>query len=148
MKISYTPVVKEQPTNPFCKMTQSDHLIASSKLRERLFWLCQLGSSKDSRDQEIYDALVNHPDKKIWGSAPQHDNRPNTALAILAGAVEKLEKGDLSLKQIKTVNYLCAVLKDLCPRKWNELVFEEVTEIEVNMDLPLHKLFEIVDGSV
>ncbi len=140
MKYGYTPVEKNQKNNPFCKMRNSDQTMLQQGLLERLVFLAQLGASKDPHDQNVYDLLCNKTSKADWGSAPIYNNAPNTALAILAGAVEKLQRGDLSLKQVERINTVCECLHIAYPRKFSELELVEETEVAVNV--PLSNLFE------
>lgn len=140
MKIGYTEVVKDQKNNPFCKLRNSDQTLLKSLLLQRLTWLVQLRTSTEDFDQQVYTVLCDTPDKKEWGSALLHNHSANTGSSILAGAVEKLEKGDLSRKQVNWVNKICSVLHRAYPRKWGEL--ELYLETEVDIKVPLSNLFE------
>lgn len=145
MKYSYTPLVKTQKDNPFYRLNSRDKLALERELLDRLLWINQLGSSKQDHDQVFYETIVNTKNKAVFGSAPHHGNQPNTGIAALAGAVDKLRRGDLSQKQINHMKPVLDALHAHYPHQWSAIEFEEVTEIEVST--PLNKLFDILEGT-
>lgn len=144
MQIEYTAHVKNQKENPFYKFRSRDKAILEKSLEDRILFICQLGSSKQELDREVYKLLAVTPSKKDFGSAPQYDNQPNTGLAALAGAFEKLRRGDLSQKQIDHITPTLEVLAKGYPHKFSNITFIEKEMAQVK--IPLTDLFEIVDG--
>lgn len=130
MKYQYTPITKDQKSNPFCKMTKQDQFLLEQQLNEILHFLCQLGSSNNKRDRQLYDIVTNERSAKQFGKAGEYDWAPNTPLAALSGAVQKLNKGDLSMKQIENIEPLLDVIHQVYPRRFSKIEFEAVTEIE------------------
>lgn len=145
MKYNYTPVAQNQKDNPFWKLSTREQLSLHKELQDRLTWLCQLGASKDTKDRQFYDALVNQTDRGLFGSAPHYGNQPNTGMAALAGAVDKLTRGDLSQKQFRNIQTVLDACHAHYPHKWCSIEFEEKNTVSV--ETPLSKLFEIVDGT-
>jgi len=126
MKINYRKKVARQENNPFCVFEKDDHHFVLRQLTERLAWINQLGVSKDPHDQEVFDTLTNTKDRTLFGVSPHYGNVPNTAVASLGGAVEKMFKGDLSQKQMERAETVCRVLNQQYPDRWGKLEFEEL----------------------
>tara|TARA_R110000868_G_scaffold123968_3_gene327945 strand:- start:3690 stop:4127 length:438 start_codon:yes stop_codon:yes gene_type:complete len=144
MKYNYTPIVKNQKDNPFWKLNTRDKVSLQKELLDRLLWLNQLGSSKQDLDVKFYHTMVNVKSREFFGSAPNYGNQANTGVAALAGAIDKLTRGDLSQKQFSHMDPLLKAMHNQYPRQWSSIEFEEVTEITVTT--PLERLFEIVNG--
>ena len=108
------------------------------ELQDRLLFICQLGSSKQELDKEVYNLLTNTRSKKDFGSAPHYGNQPNTGIAALAGAVDKLRRGDLSQKQIEHIAPTLEVLAKAYPHKFSELTFVEREMVQVKVQLQEH----------
>jgi hypothetical protein len=144
MKYNYTPVVKTQKNNPFWKLNSRDKASLEKELLDRLLWINQLGASADSKDQEFYATIALTKSREFFGSAPHYGNQANTGLAALAGAVDKLRRGDLSQKQFNNIQPVLDALHKGYPHHWSAVEFEEITQVSVTT--PLDKLFEIVDG--
>jgi hypothetical protein len=143
MQFEYTPIVKDQKDNPFWKMRARDQSLLEKELYDRLIFISQLGSSKDEIDRAVYDALVNTRSKKEFGSAPWHGNQPNTGVSALAGAVDKLRKGDLSRKQVEHIEYTLELLAKAYPHKFSNITFVE--RGEANIKVHLSDLFEVIN---
>ena len=62
-----------------------------------IYWIAELQAS----DEQLYNTLANTRDN-IFGRT-NHQGKKNTALAALAGAAEKLSRGDLSQKQLDNI---------------------------------------------
>lgn len=136
----YTPEVKKQAKNPFAKMTEATKRRCHLELRKRLFWLAQLGSSLDKQDKEFYHAFAKDADS-MFGRAPEYDNATNTGMAVLAGAVEKLYAGDLSIKQIKYITPVLDAMNAYYPKLWDKIVFVE-QEHEEPAETTFENLFD------
>jgi hypothetical protein len=135
MIYEYTPIEKNQKDNPFFKMRSRDKEHLKKELEDRLLWLCQLGSSKDQTDKQVYSLVFNIADKKEFGSAPKHNNAANTGAAALAGAIEKLRVGDLSQKQVNYIMPILEVCHKVYPQQWSMIEFKEKNTINVPIDL-------------
>ena len=144
MQIDYSAQVKNQKDNPFYKFRTRDKAMLEKELQDRLMFICQLGASKQELDVEVYKLLANTPMKKEFGSAPHYGNQPNTGIAALAGAVDKLRRGDLSQKQIDNITPTLEVLAKAYPHKFSNITFVEKNIAQVNV--PLTELFEVIDG--
>jgi hypothetical protein len=144
MQIEYTAQVKNQKDNPFYKFRSRDKVMLEKLLEDRLLFICQLGSSKQELDREVYKLLANTASKKDFGSAPHYNNQPNTGLAALAGAVDKLRRGDLSQKQIDHIAPTLEVLAKAYPHKFCSVTFVEKEMAQIN--IPFNELFEMVHG--
>jgi len=144
MQLEYTADVKNQKDNPFYKFRTRDKMILDKALNDRLLFICQLGSSKQELDREVYKLLVNTPSKKDFGSAPRHGNQPNTGIAALAGAVDKLQRGDLSQKQIDHIKPTLELLARAYPQQFSPIDFVEKNT--VNVPVNITDLFEVIDG--
>lgn len=142
MNLEYYKDAKTQKDNPFCKMRNSDRMLLKQTLLDRLLWVNQLGSSRDEFDKKLYDLLAVQPSKKDWGSAPNYNNAPNTGVAILAGAIDKLDRGDLSFKQLKRVELFCEVLNRAYARRWSAVTFTEKDSVDLTVKVPFENLFE------
>jgi hypothetical protein len=143
-KIEYTPVVKNQKNNPFYKFRTRDSELLLLALQDRMLYICQLGSSRDATDQEVYKLLAVEPSKKLFGSAPHYNNQPNTGLAALAGAIDKLRRGDLSQKQVDHIKPTLKLLAHQYPRKFSDIEFVEQNTASVKV--PLTELFDILEN--
>lgn len=124
---TYRPEVKKQAKNPFAIMTEATHSRCHQQLRKRLIWLAQLGSSQDPQDQLFYRTLTQEADS-IFGRSPEYNNGLNTGMAVLAGAVEKMYEGDLSMKQIKYITPVLELMAVHYPKLWEKIVFENTLE--------------------
>lgn len=144
MQLEYTPIAKNQKDNPYYKMRTRDQAILEKELQDRLLFLCQLGSSKDKTDKEVYKLLANTPMKAEFGSAPHYGNQANTGLAALAGAIGKLRTGDLSQKQISHIMPTLEVLSKVYPDKFSSITFVE--RGTANVKVHLSEIFEVIDG--
>lgn len=144
MQIEYTPVVQNQKDNPFYIFRPREKAILLKELEDRLLFICQLGTSKDKQDSQVYSYLTQERSKKEFGSAPHYGNQPNTALAALAGSIDKLRRGDLSQKQINNITFTLEVLSKAYPNQFSNITFVERNSIEV--EIPLEKFFEIQYG--
>lgn len=144
MQIEYTAQVKNQKDNPFYKFRTRDKLTLEKELNDRLLFVCQLGSSKQEFDREVYKLLANTASKKDFGSAPHYNNQPNTGIAALAGAIDKMRRGDLSQKQIDHIVPTLEVLAKAYPHKFCSVTFVEKEMTQVN--IPFNQLFEMLDG--
>ena len=134
MKYQYTPITKDQKSNPFCKMTKQDQFLLEQQLNEILHFLCQLGSSNNKRDRQLYDIVTNERSAKQFGKAGEYDWAPNTPLAALSGAVQKLNKGDLSMKQLENIRGVLDAVHKVYPKKFSRVEFESVAETEILTD--------------
>lgn len=128
MQVKFQTIVQQQNSNPFLRMTKSTHDRLLLALRARLLFLAQLGSSQRIDDQQIYSALATTADRRLFGRSPRYDNRANTGLAVLAGAVEKMYHGDLSLKQLKYIMPVLTILHEYYPDEFDAITFHEVTD--------------------
>lgn len=144
MKYAITIVTKNQPGNGFIRMTARDKAAFEKELQDRLFWLCQLGGSKIEKDQEIYRTLTSVGDK-MFGRAPQHGNTLNTGISALAGAIDKLRRGDLSEKQKDNIQPVLDILHLQYPNVWSKIEYEETSLNEVKQSFD--KFFEAVQNS-
>ena len=84
MKFTGTVVVKNKKNNGFFVMTPRDKMTLQKELEDRLYWICQLGSSKYKEDQKFYHDITQLADN-IFGVSPHNDNRPNIAIGARAG---------------------------------------------------------------
>lgn len=146
MQIEYTAVAKNQKNNPYWKLRSRDQAMLEKALQDRLIFICQLGASKQKLDMDVYEILAKVTSKEDFGSSPDYGNQPNTGLAALAGALDKLRRGDLSQKQIKYITPTLDLLAKAYPRQFSEITFVERELVEVNVNLPLSHLFEVLDG--
>lgn len=138
--ITYTPEIKKQAKNPFAKMTTATGNRCHGEIRKRLLWLAQLSSSQDSDDQRFYSAMT-QADRDLFGRAPEYNNSANTGLAVLAGAVEKMYQGDLSMKQIKYITPVLDLMSECYPKLWERIQFVSSVKEEVETT-PFESLFE------
>jgi len=141
MKYQYTPITKDQPANPFCKMTKQDSHLLECQLMDILHFLCQLGSSTNPKDREFYTIIVDERNGRLFGKAGDYGWAPNTPLAALSGAVGKLRKGDLSMKQIENISEVLSAVHTVYPHKFSKVSFEAVSATEVGAT-PFEKLFD------
>lgn len=123
MKFTYKPKIKKQANNPFLEMPEASQNRLHAELRKRLLWLCQLSSSSDARDQEFYAAFTQQRDHALFGRSPEYQNAANTGISVLAGAVEKLYAGDLSMKQLKYITPLLQAMSTYYPKQWEQIDF-------------------------
>lgn len=145
MKYAITVITKNQPGNGFLKMTPRDKVAFEKELQDRLFWLCQLSGSKLKKDQDIYKALT-QIGNAMFGRAPQHGNTNNTGLSALAGALDKLRRGDLSEKQKNNIQPVLDLMHQEYPDRWSKIEYEETNLEEVKE--VFDSLFEQVANSV
>jgi len=140
MKYKYTPITKEKKGNPFCKMTRQDHEILERQLMEIQHFICQLGSSTDPLHMKFYECMSSERNAKHFGKSGEYSWNPNTPLAALSGAVQKLSKGDMSLRQIENITPILELVHQVFPRKFSKIEFEAVSEDEILTDF--EKLFD------
>jgi len=140
MKYKYTPITKEKKGNPFCKMTRQDHEILEKQLMEIQHFICQLGSSTDTKHRQFYEIMVDERNAKMFGKSGEYSWASNTALAALSGAVQKLSKGDMSLRQIENITPILDAVHKVFPKKFSKIEFEAVAEDEILTDF--EKLFD------
>lgn len=140
MKYKYTPIEKDQKGNPFCKMTTQDHNLLQIQLTEILHFLCQLGSSTDTKDRQFYEIIVDERSAKAFGKSGEYSWAANTALAALSGAVQKLSRGDLSMKQLENIRGVLDAVHKVYPKKFSRVEFESVAETEILTDF--ERLFD------
>ena len=146
MKFTGTVVVKNKKNNGFFVMTPRDKMTLQKELEDRLYWICQLGSSKYKEDQKFYHDITQLADN-IFGVSPHNDNRPNMAIGALAGVIDKLRRGDISEKQIKNITPVLQVFHIHYPHKWSAIEFEEnVVNIEEAKET-FNTLFEMVHNN-
>jgi hypothetical protein len=139
--IAYTPEVKKQAKNPFARMTPVTGNRCHGLIRKRLLWLAQLSSSQNSDDVRFYSAMT-QADRELFGRAPEYDNKPNTGLAVLAGAVEKMYSGDLSMKQIKYITPVLDLMAECYPTLWEKITFVSTHQDTHEITTPFESLFE------
>lgn len=132
MKYNGTIVYKDQKNNGFFKTTARDKASLEKDLLDRLLWLNQLGASTNPKDQEFYTVLTQTQDA-MFGRAPYHNNKKNTGIAALAGAVGKLRTGDLSEKQLKNIQPVLDAMHHHYSTQWSKIEFEE-KDLEQELD--------------
>ena len=100
VKIKYHEETKLKKNNPFLKMRDADR----NTLREHILKIVFYIAETHTNDLEVYNAYT-HPDNahKSFGKSSQR-GKPNTALAALTGAAEKLGRGDLSRQQLENIS--------------------------------------------
>ena len=92
--------VKNQKDNPFIKMRSEDAQWLREHCNSIIYWIAELQAS----DEQLYSTLTTVRDDMFGKSS--HKGQKNTALSALAGAAEKLRRGDLSQKQIDHITPL------------------------------------------
>ena len=100
IKIKYHEETKLKKNNPFLKMRDEDR----NKLREHILKIVFYIAETHTSDIEVYNAYT-HPNNasKDFGKSSTR-GQPNTALAALTGAAEKLGRGDLSRQQLDNIS--------------------------------------------
>jgi len=135
MKYNYIPVKANQPDNPFWRITpQKDTVLLQRELEKRLHWVCELGASKTPKDQEVYAALTQplpQGESAHFGKSGTYGWRANTGIGSMAGAIEKLHRGDISAKQAEHIHNFCKILNTHYPNHWSMIEFEEGAQPQV-----------------
>jgi hypothetical protein len=121
---TYLPVVQNQKANPFCQMSPQDTRKAKDEFSEKLGWLVQKSQSRDKFDKEFWTAVMEAD--SMFGRS-QKNQCANSALSALGGAVEKLQHGDLSQKQIDNIQPVLDLLHKHYPDKWGKTDFVDGT---------------------
>ena len=121
---TYLPVVKNQKANPFYQLSAKETQRLKGELSERLGWLVQLSQSRIPKDEQFWEAV--QESDSIFGRS-QMNQCANSALSALGGAVEKLQHGDLSQKQIDNIQPLLDLLHTHYPDKWGKIDFVDGT---------------------
>jgi hypothetical protein len=117
---NYLPVVKNQKANPFYQLSAKETQRLKGDLSERLGWLVQLSQSRIEFDQEFWSAIMEAD--TMFGRS-QLNQCANSALSALGGAVEKLQHGDLSQKQIDNIQPVLDLLHKHYPTLWGKIDF-------------------------
>lgn len=128
MIIDYKLEIKTQKNNGFCIFKNSDKHLLTKALEDRLLFLCQLGPSRQDIDKQVYNLLVIDNNKKDFGTSPKYDYASNTGIAALAGAIEKLHKGDISQKQMSQISIILEVMSAVYNKKFSNIQFRLVED--------------------
>ena len=135
---NYLPVVKNQKANPFYQLSAKETLKLKGDLSERLGWLVQKSQSRDKFDQEFWSAIMEAD--TMFGRS-QLNQCANSALSALGGAVEKLQHGDLSQKQIDNIQPVLDLLHKHYPALWGKIDFVDGS-VTVKTTVDPNQLFE------
>lgn len=101
--IKIVPEVKNKKDNPFLKMRDEDKMWLREHLNSIIYKIAEMQASH----QNDYNYLAIERDATFGKSSVK--GIPNTALAALAGAAEKMRRGDLSLKQLENIESILRV---------------------------------------
>ncbi len=136
IKIKYHKETKLKKNNPFLKMRDEDR----HKFREHILKIVFYIAETHTSELEVYNAYT-HPDNasKSFGKSSQR-GKPNTALAALTGAAEKLGRGDLSAQQLDNISSILDWAADNIVGV-SRIVFEDIGAPKANT--PYEKLFEV-----
>jgi len=121
---TYLPVVQNQKANPFYQLSAKETLKLKGDLSEKLGWLVQRSQSRIEFDQEFWSAVMEAD--SMFGRS-QLNQCANSALSALGGAVEKLQHGDLSQKQIDNIQPVLDLLHKHYPTLWGKTDFVDGT---------------------
>jgi len=121
---TYLPVVQNQKANPFYQLSAKETLKLKGDLSEKLGWLVQKSQSRLPKDQGFWEAVMQAD--SMFGRS-QQNQCANSALSALGGAVEKLQHGDLSQKQIDNIQPVLDLLHTHYPTLWGKTDFVDGT---------------------
>jgi len=135
----YEIKTRNQKANPFLDMGKAkwDY---QKELIQRQCFIHQLQTSRDQHDQDVYNALVEIRDA-MFGRSLRHQ-QSNTGASALAGAIEKIYDGDISLKQVRNIQPVLVVLAREYPDLWSEIAYKDISE-QTASDTSFDQLFEI-----
>jgi len=135
----YEIKTRNQKANPFLDMGKAkwDY---QKELIQRQCFIHQLQTSRDPHDLDVYNALVETPDA-IFGRSLRHQHT-NTGASALAGAIEKIYDGDVSLKQVRNIEPVLAVLAKEYPDRWSTIQYQDITDKLSETKTSFEQLFE------
>lgn len=107
MKITYTRVHPSRSAVEFCRFSD----VAQNRLRVRLDQQIFLVSESSVDPHSELWTIAQTANAETWGRSRLR--RANTMLAVLAGAREKITRGDLSVRQLAHVQNIDRVFAEL-----------------------------------
>lgn len=124
MKFTYRRTHPQTSRTWFAQFPPHQH---SALLTQLISWSVKISEASvlgTDQDRELWRTATD-PDHKLWHRAQQHRNQPNTMLSVLAGSIDKLQRGaDLTEKQLRHCENIALVMHHF----GSELVeFTEVT---------------------
>lgn len=135
MHITYHEDIKNKKNNPFLKMSTSHR----SYFREHILKIVFYIAETHTHNPEVYEAFTAvHNASTDFGKSSVR-GKPNTALAALTGAAEKLGRGDLSKNQLSNIANLLDWAADNIPG-CTRITFENIAAPKPTT--PYEKLFE------
>lgn len=137
MKIIYTEEVKNKKNNPFLKMRDVDR----NRLREHILKIVFYIAETHTRDLEVYTSFTDPKNADPVFGKSSTKGKPNTALAALTGAAEKLGRGDLSKNQLNNIQSILDWAATAIPGM-DRVEFENL-ETRLEEKTGFEKLFEI-----
>jgi len=135
----YEIKIRNQKQNPFLDMGKAkwDY---QKELIQRQCFIHQLQTSRDQHDLDVYNALVETQDS-MFGRSLRHQHT-NTGASALAGAIEKIYDGDVSLKQVRNIQPVLAVLAKEYPDLWSEIAYKDIAQSDSESETSFDQLFE------
>ena len=99
--IHYKESAKLKADNPFLTVSTRDATWLKDHIDSVIYWVLELHNSEVVAHREIYHVFTQKADAVFGRSSLRHGS--NTPLAALAGAAEKLRRGDLSRSQVTNI---------------------------------------------
>lgn len=120
-KIKYVESVKKKKDNPFLTISADDGRWLKNHIDSVIYWVLELHNSDQPAHIEIYKTFTSTTDREFGRSGVRHGY--NTPLAALAGAAEKLRRGDLSRSQVNNITGILNAVAEF-NAAFDEIVFE------------------------